>query len=92
MKEETNDEVYLKYHNFFEKKEKEYRNKIREYFGRKKIQKTAKEQKSVNDLENIIDNNIYDDNNNNINKSNNSNIIKIILRDEKKWITISKYK
>ena len=36
----------MKYHNFFEKKEREYRNKILEYFGSKKIQNENKKEEN----------------------------------------------
>ena len=43
----------MKYHNFFEKKEREYRNKILEYFGSKKIQNENKmEEKEYNIIPN----------------------------------------
>lgn len=48
MKEETNDEIYLKYHNFFEQKEIEYRNKILRNFRPKKVQNENNREKKEN--------------------------------------------
>lgn len=70
----------MKYHNFFEKKEIEYRSKINQNFRSKKIQNITNKEKN----ENIIKMNDVNDRNeenkdNNIEKSQQPNIIKIIL-------------
>ena len=69
----------MKYHNFFEKKEREYRNKILEYFGSKKIQnENKKEENEYNIIPNDENckNKDTDDNNQ---RNYHPNIIKITL-------------
>ena len=69
----------MKYHNFFEKKEREYRNKILEYFGSKKIQN---ENKMKENEYNIIPNDENDknkDTDDNNKRNYHPNIIKITL-------------
>ena len=69
----------MKYHNFFEKKEIEYRNKIKRNFRNKKIQNLNKKEKNQNkpNSDNGNDENFND--NENIKKDYHPNIIKIIL-------------
>ena len=69
----------MKYHNFFEKKEVEYRNKINQKFRSRKIQnviKTVKNENKPNFYENKDEN---EDDNINIKDDYHPNIIKIIL-------------
>ena len=69
----------MKYHNFFEKKEVEYRNKISQKFRTRKIQnviKTVKNENKPNFYENKDEN---EDDNINIKDDYHPNIIKIIL-------------
>ena len=69
----------MKYHNFFEKKEREYRKKILEYFGSKKIQN---ENKMEENKYNIIPNDENDknkDTDDNNQRNYHPNIIKITL-------------
>ena len=79
--EETNDEIYLKIHNLFEKKEIEFRNRIKEKFKKKKEIKNEKidnnkNNKNCNELNNKNTGNDF-----NFIKNGNSSIIKIILND-----------
>ncbi len=79
MKEETSDTIYLKYHNFFEKKEKEYRNKIMINFRTKKIQNVIKEEKKIYKRNSNDEYNIEKDESENNQNNYHPNIIKIML-------------
>lgn len=70
----------MKYHNFFEKKEIEYRSKINQNFCSKKIQNITNKKKNENiiKMNNVTDRN-EENKDNNIERSHQSNIIKIIL-------------
>ena len=67
----------MKYHNFFEKKEVEYRNKISQKFRTRKIQNVIKTVKNENKPNFYEDEN--EDDNINIKDDYHPNIIKIIL-------------
>ena len=74
--EEINDEVYLKFHNFFEQKEKEYQKKVSESF-KKKSNKANLEIKNENNEQNKINENL----NTKMKNKESSNLIKINLQD-----------
>jgi hypothetical protein len=69
----------LKYHNFFEKKEVEYRNKINQKFRSRKIQNVIKTIKNENKPNIYEDKDENEDDNINIKDDYHPNIIKIIL-------------
>jgi len=69
----------LKYHNFFEKKEVEYRNKINQKFRARKIQNVIKTVKNENRPDFYKDTDENEDDNINIKDDYHPNIIKIIL-------------
>jgi hypothetical protein len=69
----------LKYHNFFEKKEVEYRNKISQKFRTRKIQNVIKTVKNGNKPNFYEDKDENEDDNINIKDDYHPNIIKIIL-------------
>jgi len=69
----------LKYHNFFEKKEVEYRNKINQKFRSRKIQNVIKTVKNENKPDFYKDTDENEDDNINIKDDYHPNIIKIIL-------------
>jgi hypothetical protein len=69
----------LKYHNFFEKKEVEYRNKISQKFRTRKIQNVIKTVKNENKPNFYEDKDENEDDNINIKDDYHPNIIKIIL-------------
>ena len=69
----------MKYHNFFEKKEVEYRNKINQKFGSRKIQNVIKTVKNENKPDFYKDTDENEDDNINIKDDYHPNIIKIIL-------------
>lgn len=69
----------MKYHNFFEKKEVEYRNKINQKFRSRKIQNVIKTVKNENRPDFYKDTDENEDDNINIKDDYHPNIIKIIL-------------
>ena len=69
----------MKYHNFFEKKEVEYRNKINQKFRSRKIQNVIKTVKNENKPNFYEDKDENEDDNINIKDDYHPNIIKIIL-------------
>ena len=69
----------MKYHNFFEKKEVEYRNKINQKFSSRKIQNVIKTVKNENKPDFYNDTDENNDDNINIKDDYHPNIIKIIL-------------
>jgi len=69
----------MKYHNFFEKKEVEYRNKISQKFRTRKIQNVIKTVKNENKPNFYEDKDENEDDNINIKDEYHPNIIKIIL-------------
>ena len=69
----------MKYHNFFEKKEIEYRNKIKQKFRNKKIQNLIKKENNKNIFNSDDTNDENDNNNDKNNEDYRANIIKIIL-------------
>ena len=69
----------MKYHNFFEKKEVEYRNKINQKFRSRKIQNVIKTVKNENKPDFYKDTDENEDDNINIKDDYHPNIIKIIL-------------
>ena len=69
----------MKYHKFFEKKEVEYRNKINQKFGSRKIQNVIKTVKNENKPDFYKDTDENEDDNINIKENYHPNIIKIIL-------------
>ena len=69
----------MKYHNFFEKKEVEYRNKINQKFRSRKIQNVIKTIKNENKPNIYEDKDENEDDNINIKDDYHPNIIKIIL-------------
>jgi hypothetical protein len=69
----------LKYHNFFEKKEREYRNKILEYFGSKKIQNENKKEENEYNIIPNDENGKNKDTDDNNQRNYHPNIIKITL-------------
>jgi hypothetical protein len=69
----------LKYHNYFEKKEVEYRNKINQKFRSRKIQNVIKTVKNENKPDFYKDTDENEDDNINIKDDYHPNIIKIIL-------------
>ena len=69
----------MKYHNFFEKKEVEYRNKINQKFRSRKIQNAIKTVKNENKPDFYKDTDENEDDNINIKDDYHPNIIKIIL-------------
>ena len=69
----------MKYHNFFEKKEVEYRNKINQKFRARKIQNVIKTVKNENKPDFYKDTDENEDDNINIKDDYHPNIIKIIL-------------
>ena len=69
----------MKYHNFFEKKEVEYRNKINQKFRSRKIQNVIKTVKNENKHDFYKDTDENEDDNINIKDDYHPNIIKIIL-------------
>ena len=69
----------MKYHNFFEKKEVEYRNKINQKFSSRKIQNVIKTVKNENKPNFYEDKDENEDDNINIKDDYHPNIIKIIL-------------
>jgi len=69
----------MKYHNFFEKKEVEYRNKISQKFRTRKIQNVIKTVKNENKPNFYEDKDENEDDNINIKDDYHPNIIKIIL-------------
>ena len=69
----------MKYHNFFEKKEVEYRNKISQKFRTGKIQNVIKTVKNENKPNFYEDKDENEDDNINIKEDYHPNIIKIIL-------------
>jgi hypothetical protein len=69
----------LKYHNFFEKKEREYRNKILEYFGSKKIQNENKKEENEYNIIPNDENGLNKDTDDNNQRNYHPNIIKITL-------------
>ena len=69
----------MKYHNFFEKKEVEYRNKISQKFRIRKIQNVIKTVKNENKPNFYEDKDENEDDNINIKDDYHPNIIKIIL-------------
>ena len=69
----------MKYHNFFEKKEVEYRNKISQKFRTGKIQNVIKTVKNENKPNFYEDKDENEDDNINIKDDYHPNIIKIIL-------------
>jgi hypothetical protein len=69
----------LKYHNFFEKKEVEYRNKISQKFRTRKIPNVIKTVKNENKPNFYEDKDENEDDNINIKDDYHPNIIKIIL-------------
>ena len=69
----------MKYHNFFEKKEVEYRNKINQKFRTRKIQNVIKTVKNENKPNFYEDKDENEDDNINIKDDYHPNIIKIIL-------------
>lgn len=73
------DTIYLKYHNFFEIKEKEYRNKIIINFRTKKNQYAFKEEKNMNKSNSNDESNIEKDESENNQNNYHPNIIKIML-------------
>ena len=73
------DAIYLKYHNFFEKKEKEYRNKIIINFRTKKNQNAFKEEENFNKSNSNEGPNIDKDESENNQNNYHPNIIKIML-------------
>lgn len=78
-KEDTSDEIYLKYHNFFEKKEVEFRNKINLKFRTRKIQNVTTTIKKEDKLDFYKDKDENEDDNIIIKEDYHPNIIKIIL-------------
>lgn len=73
------DTIYLKYHNFFEIKEKEYRNKIIINFRTKKNQNAIIEEKNMNKSNSNDESNIEKDESENNQNNYHPNIIKIML-------------
>ena len=73
------DTIYLKYHNFFEKKEKEYRNKILLNFRTKKNQNAINEEKIINKSNSNDEFNMDKDESENNQNNYHPNIIKIML-------------
>ena len=73
------DTIYLKYHNFFEKKEKEYRNKILLNFRTKKNQNAINEEKIINKSYSNDEFNMDKDEGENNPNNYHPNIIKIML-------------
>ena len=69
----------MRYHNFFEKKEVEYRNKISQKFRTRKIQNVIKTVKNENKPNFYEDKDENEDDNINIKEDYHPNIIKIIL-------------
>ena len=69
----------MKYHNFFEKKEREYRNKILEYFGSKKIQNENKKEENEYNIIPNDENGKNKDTDDNNKRNYHPNIIKITL-------------
>ncbi len=69
----------MKYHNFFEKKEREYRNKILEYFGSKKIQNENKKEENEYNIIPNDENDKNKDTDDNNKRNYHPNIIKITL-------------
>lgn len=69
----------MKYHNFFEKKEREYRNKILEYFGSKKIQNENKKEENEYNIIPNDENGKNKDTDDNNQRNYHPNIIKITL-------------
>ncbi len=69
----------MKYHNFFEKKEREYRNKILEYFGSKKIQNENKKEENEYNIIPNDENDKNKDTDDNNQRNYHPNIIKITL-------------
>lgn len=69
----------MKYHNFFEKKEREYRNKILEYFGSKKIQNENKMEENEYNIIPNDENGKNKDTDDNNQRNYHPNIIKITL-------------
>lgn len=69
----------MKYHNFFEKKEREYRNKILEYFGSKKIQNGNKKEENEYNIIPNDENGENKDTDDNNKRNYHPNIIKITL-------------
>ena len=69
----------MKYHNFFEKKEREYRNKILEYFGSKKIQNENKKEENEYNIIPNDENGKNKDTEDNNQRNYHPNIIKITL-------------
>ena len=69
----------MKYHNFFEKKEREYRNKILEYFGSKKIQNENKMKENEYNIIQNDENGENKDTDDNNKRNYHPNIIKITL-------------
>ena len=69
----------MRYHNFFEKKEVEYRNKINQKFRSRKIQNVIKTVKNENKPDFYKDTDENEDDNINIKDDYHPNIIKIIL-------------
>lgn len=69
----------MKYHNFFEKKEREYRNKILEYFGSKKIQNENKKEENKYNIIPNDENGKNKDTDDNNQRNYHPNIIKITL-------------
>lgn len=69
----------MKYHNFFEKKEREYRNKILEYFGSKKIQNENKKEENEYNIIPNDENGENKDTDDNNKRNYHPNIIKITL-------------
>ena len=69
----------MKYHNFFEKKEREYRNKILEYFGSKKIQNENKKEENEYNIIPNDENGENKDTEDNNQRNYHPNIIKITL-------------
>lgn len=79
LKEETNDGIYLKYHNFFEQKEIEYRGKIVRNFRPKKIQNENNKEKYENFTKINSAYNTFKENNDDYSGNLHPNIIKIML-------------
>jgi hypothetical protein len=69
----------LKYHNFFEKKEREYRNKILECFCSKKIQNENKKEENEYNIIPNDENGKNKDTDDNNQRNYHPNIIKITL-------------
>ena len=69
----------MKYHNFFEKKERDYRNKILEYFDSKKIQNENKKEENEYNIIPNDENGENKDTEDNNQRNYHPNIIKITL-------------